>query len=101
MKIPEKTQEPITTDVPLGLDEPAPILVWKRCFSGESLVQACFLTKDACLGAGPAHGFRPTDAMGEPLQLTLESVLSWAKSVDAIKVVVYDDSLRAIEEYPL
>ena len=95
------TQEPIPTEVPLGLDDPAPILVWKINFSGTSRVQACFLSKDGAEKARllPPGRFKP--ATGIPIQIALLSVIEHAKFMGAELVKVYDDSLRIIETYSL
>lgn len=109
MKIPQQTQEPITTDVPLGLDEPAPILVWRSglvpilpagtysprfpVFTSE---KGAIRRRDDYLRDGEHY------AASEPYRIPLVDVIRIAKAAGRFtSVVVRDEYLRIIEEYPL
>lgn len=103
----KQTQEPITTDVPLGLDEPAPILVWRsglellppHCFT--ALGFSVYISERAALNRRPSALMRFYKVVSDPYRVPMEDAIAVARSQGATILKVYDESLRVIEEYPL
>lgn len=104
-----QTQEPITTDVPLGLDEPAPILVWRSGIRrllpiGPGRQGVMYVSEKAAIVAREYFVNKyPHEYVvdSEPFRTPLQDGIRHARSLGCSSLCIWDDSLRIIEEYPL